>query len=228
MIEETKPRREGKVYELKKSAVRAAREDGLEEGQFTVKQTNKGFAYEKSGSKKNGEEKVKAAPPKPKVEDKPKAEVKKSVKKKDPIQEQLDKDLTEASEARKAERARIAAETPPIPEVTTKVPVPEVRTKSATSTEGGPPPMRTAVAERVKVVNDGKLHKSLLESPTKRVWSIAEELVAANPAITRKQVIAECERLGIAYYTARTQYQQWLTTLRESKANAGKVHVKEK
>ena len=32
---------------------------------------------------------------------------------------------------------------------------------------------------------------------------------AANPATTRKQVVEECVRRGIALYTARTQFQRW-------------------
>lgn len=55
-------------------------------------------------------------------------------------------------------------------------------------------------------------HKSDIERPTKTVWHIADEMVAANPQVRRKDVIAECVRRGIAFYTARTQYQQWLAT----------------
>lgn len=55
-------------------------------------------------------------------------------------------------------------------------------------------------------------HKSDIERPTKTVWHIADEMSAANPQVRRKDVIAECVRRGIAFYTARTQYQQWLAT----------------
>lgn len=55
-------------------------------------------------------------------------------------------------------------------------------------------------------------HKSDIERPTKTVWHIAEEMSAANPQVRRKDVIAECVKRGIAFYTARTQYQQWLAT----------------
>jgi hypothetical protein len=68
-----------------------------------------------------------------------------------------------------------------------------------------------------------RLHKSKVESPTKLVWDIAEEMKAKNPHVTRKQVIAECQVRGIAYFTARTQYQQWLTTKRESDKNQEKA-----
>ncbi len=55
-------------------------------------------------------------------------------------------------------------------------------------------------------------HKSDIPRPTKTVWHIADEMVAANPQVRRKEVIEECVRRGIAFYTARTQYQQWLAT----------------
>jgi hypothetical protein len=59
-------------------------------------------------------------------------------------------------------------------------------------------------------------HKSDIERPTKTVWHIADEMSAANPQVRRKDVIAECVRRGIAFYTARTQYQQWLATKKGS------------
>lgn len=53
-------------------------------------------------------------------------------------------------------------------------------------------------------------HESTIKRPCKRVWHIADEM----PGATRKEVIARCVAEGIAYYTARTQYQQWLTVKR--------------
>lgn len=53
-------------------------------------------------------------------------------------------------------------------------------------------------------------HHSEIPRPTKTVWHIADQMHAENPNVRRKDVIAECVRRGIAYYTARTQYQQWL------------------
>jgi len=53
------------------------------------------------------------------------------------------------------------------------------------------------------------LRKSIIESPSKRVWEIADQMKAANPNVRRKDVIAACVEKGIAYYTARTQYQLW-------------------
>jgi len=74
-------------------------------------------------------------------------------------------------------------------------------------------------AERVKkiaggevVSNDSRTHKSTVEKPTKLVWDIAESM----PGAKRKEVLAAAEARGVAFYTARTQYQQWLTAKKAS------------
>ena len=54
-------------------------------------------------------------------------------------------------------------------------------------------------------------HASTIERPTKAVWHIADEMVGAS----RSAVIAECVARGIAFYTARTQYQQWFKVQKE-------------
>ncbi len=61
-----------------------------------------------------------------------------------------------------------------------------------------------------------RLRKSTIEKPTKRVWTLAEEYHAANPDAKRKDVIAHCVAQGIAFYTARTQYQAWRTACKAS------------
>jgi len=48
-------------------------------------------------------------------------------------------------------------------------------------------------------------HKSEAERPCKLVWIIADEM----PEASRKEVIAAAVAKGVAYNTARTQYQQW-------------------
>lgn len=55
---------------------------------------------------------------------------------------------------------------------------------------------------------------SSCELPTKKVWHIADSM----PNAKRKEVIEECVRQGIAYGTARTQYQHWFKTTNDSKA----------
>ena len=53
--------------------------------------------------------------------------------------------------------------------------------------------------------------KSTVESPVARVWDIADRMKAENPEVRRKDVIAACQAEGVAFYTARTQYQSWFT-----------------
>lgn len=70
-------------------------------------------------------------------------------------------------------------------------------------------------------VNPLKPRFSTVQLPTKKVWAVADEMrdaaKKANQAIpTRSEVIAECVNRGIAYGTARTQYQHWFKTLNDS------------
>lgn len=55
------------------------------------------------------------------------------------------------------------------------------------------------------------LHASTAEKPTRKVWDIADSM----PGARRKEVMAACEAAGIAFFTARTQYQKWLKASRE-------------
>lgn len=58
------------------------------------------------------------------------------------------------------------------------------------------------------------IRESTIERPCKRVWHIADEMKDAAGGLEklrRKDVLARCVADGIAYYTARTQYQLWLT-----------------
>jgi hypothetical protein len=51
------------------------------------------------------------------------------------------------------------------------------------------------------------VRESTVERPCKLVWHIADDMIGAR----RKDVLAECVRRGVAFYTARTQYQLWLS-----------------
>lgn len=53
--------------------------------------------------------------------------------------------------------------------------------------------------------NPLKPRVSVVDRPTKLVWDIADNM----PDAKRKDVIAACVLKGIAYGTARTQYQHW-------------------
>jgi hypothetical protein len=58
------------------------------------------------------------------------------------------------------------------------------------------------------------LRKSEIESPCFTVWDTADKMVGAR----RKDVLAACLAKGIAFYTARTQYQLWLTSKKADEA----------
>lgn len=58
-------------------------------------------------------------------------------------------------------------------------------------------------------------HKSTAERPCQRTWIIADDMKKANPNVTRKEVIDAAVAAGVAYYTARTQYQAWFATCKE-------------
>lgn len=76
-------------------------------------------------------------------------------------------------------------------------------------TEGG----RWVVTKNEMLTNDFEiLRKSLVDSPCRLVFEIASKMHAeSNGKVRRKDVIQKCVDLGVAYYTARTQYQNWYT-----------------
>lgn len=79
-------------------------------------------------------------------------------------------------------------------------------------------PTAEPVAEEQVVPKLDILRKSSVEGPTKKVWAIAEDMFAANPNTRRKDVIDECVKRGIAFYTARTQYQTWSQLVKAAQA----------
>lgn len=76
-------------------------------------------------------------------------------------------------------------------------------------------PVKAVKAPKVPGKSIEVKNHSTIELPTKRVWHIADEMKAKDPEVRRKDVIAECVRQGVAFYTARTQYQQWLQVQKE-------------
>lgn len=60
-------------------------------------------------------------------------------------------------------------------------------------------------------------NKSSTDKPCSKVWDIATAMHKANPQVKRKEVLEACEAAGIAYYTARTQYQEWFKASKNSK-----------
>lgn len=64
---------------------------------------------------------------------------------------------------------------------------------------------RWSLRTRREVNKYNKQTRSSIERPTKKVWAIADTM----PNASRKEVVAACLAQGIAYFTARTQYQLW-------------------
>ena len=65
------------------------------------------------------------------------------------------------------------------------------------------PQLLLPAPKKVKKETETLPRESVIENPVKMVWEIADRLWGAR----RKDIIAECVRMGIAYNTARTQYQ---------------------
>lgn len=70
-------------------------------------------------------------------------------------------------------------------------------------------------APKTTMVKVEPVAKSTTDRPCKLVWAIADEMFGANPNTRRKDVLEACVNRGVAFYTARTQYQQWLSVQKE-------------
>lgn len=55
--------------------------------------------------------------------------------------------------------------------------------------------------------------KSSIESPCFVVWDTAEKMLKKDPDARRKDIIAACVGKGVAFYTARTQFQLFKQSL---------------
>ena len=99
-------------------------------------------------------------------------------------------DASEGEALEAMEQERDETQNPDAPEVQADAPAPVVKVRNA----------------------------STVESPTRRVWAIADELHAANPDVRRKDIMAACEAAGIAFFTARTQIQKWMKAKKEGAA----------
>ena len=65
------------------------------------------------------------------------------------------------------------------------------------------PQLLLPAPKKVKKETKSLPRESVIDNPVKMVWEIADRLWGQR----RKDIIEECVRLGIAYNTARTQYQ---------------------
>lgn len=74
--------------------------------------------------------------------------------------------------------------------------------------------VETELDDDIDVVKVSLKGKSKIGSPCRVVWDIAEKMAGAK----RKDIIAACVEAGIAFYTARTQYQKYTEALKEANA----------
>lgn len=215
--------REGKIYQLKKSAGRAAREDGLKDSEFSLRQSarKEGWYYMKIAPKSDNERDI-ASEVLDEHDDTELAEIKENV----PVAVMTETTPSAVIVERPEVQEKLATVMTKAEDVNSPRTAEQVRTV-VQNAEPPPLPSEKKVAEKV-VVKVERLHKSTVEGPTKLVWFIAEELHAANPSIKRSQVIAECVKRGIAFFTARTQYQQWMTATRESSKNSQIANTQKK
>ncbi|UZT28627.1 hypothetical protein pD_gene0020 [Vibrio phage 033B] len=65
-------------------------------------------------------------------------------------------------------------------------------------------PLKNTTVKKMVIQNT-----STIASPTKQVWEIADRMRNENPDVRRKDVIQACVDAGIAFNTARTQYQHY-------------------
>lgn len=77
------------------------------------------------------------------------------------------------------------------------------------------PAKKASKAAKREVNTDlsGRLHASTVENPVAVMWELCQSMKGAK----RKDVIEAAQKKGIAFYTARTQYQLWLQAARNSK-----------
>jgi hypothetical protein len=80
------------------------------------------------------------------------------------------------------------------------------------------PALQVAKVKEKKAIRGPIAHESTVNNPCKLVWGIATDMKEANPLVKRGAVLEECVRQGVAYYTARTQYQSWLSIQKEMAA----------
>lgn len=74
-----------------------------------------------------------------------------------------------------------------------------------------------------KPADDGLLHVSAMAGACSLVWTIAERMLQETPGIKRKDILDACTKAGIAFYTARTQYQRYREAVRDAAASALRI-----
>jgi hypothetical protein len=88
-------------------------------------------------------------------------------------------------------------------------------TKSKTSKKAPvkKPTKKKARFTRSLKEGDGRCHISTIENPVAVMWDICEKMKNKR----RRDVLKAAAEAGIAFWTARTQYQLWMTASRNSR-----------
>jgi hypothetical protein len=89
---------------------------------------------------------------------------------------------------------------------------------SEISAQGEEKPFEEITEKEHRTHRHGEVgNKSSTDKPCSKVWDIAAALHKDNPQVKRKEVLEACLNAGIAFYTARTQYQEWYKASKNSK-----------
>ncbi len=100
----------------------------------------------------------------------------------------------------------VAEETPAAEVATAEPEAPESAIDPVGQAEAGQPaPASDDEATATPATDSKPRNKSTVASPVRQVWAIADSL----PGAKRKDIVAACVEQGIAFFTARTQYQKW-------------------
>lgn len=126
-----------------------------------------------------------------------------------------------AYEIEAAQVAEVEIIAPVVAEIPVITPVDEEEAPQVADEESSVEADPAPAVKMTKVVTVA--NTSTIKSPTKAVWHIVDEMKAANPAVRRKDVVAECIARGIATFTARTQYQLWFTVQKEMAAREAEM-----
>lgn len=110
--------------------------------------------------------------------------------------------------------ATVAKETPAVEAAAPEQVAPASVIDPAEQTEAGQP--APASDDEATPKESKPRNKSTVASPVGRVWAIADSM----PGAKRKDIVAACVEQGIAFFTARTQYQKWNQARRAETAQA--------
>lgn len=85
----------------------------------------------------------------------------------------------------------------------------EVRVIEATKPQD--PQTEAAAPKAPRAPKPAHVAESRIEKPVALVHRVAGEMFAANPNVTRKEILTALAGMGVATHTAATQYARWKT-----------------